>query len=106
MERHGPRARRLGRPVGGAITAVLAIAIGCGPAWAHIERTAYWPDPRPDDSISPAAGGAVPKVRALASALNGGAPGTTRVVCQADSLGRAEDAIAAARDSGYRRARL
>jgi hypothetical protein len=102
MERHGPRARRFGRPVGGAITAVLAIAIGCGPAWAHIERTAYWPDPRPDDSISPAAGGAVPRVRSLASALNGGAPGTTRVVCQADSLGRAEAAIAAARDSGFR----
>jgi hypothetical protein len=74
----------------------------CGSALAHIERTAYWPDPRPDDAVSPAAGGAVPKVRSLASALDDTQRGTTRVVCQADSLQLAKRDIAAARDHGFR----
>jgi hypothetical protein len=84
------------------LAAGLAIATSSGPAWAHIERTSYWPDPRPDTSVSPAAGGAVPKVRSLASALDAGAPGTTRVVCESDSPARAERDITTARDTGFR----
>lgn len=67
--------------------AVLAFAIALGlalaaPAAAHVERASYWPDPAPDASVSPAAGGAVPDVRPLATALDESRPGTTRVVCQ------------------------
>jgi hypothetical protein len=84
------------------VTAVVAGGALCGPASAHIERTAYWPDPRPDTSASPAAGGRVPAVRSLASALDDSQPGTTRVVCRPDSMGRARRAIEAARTKGYR----
>ena len=51
-------------------------------ASAHRERPSYWPDPRPDTSISPPAGGKVPKQRSLATALKASAVGDTRVVCQ------------------------
>ena len=51
-------------------------------ALAHVERASYWPDPAPDTSVSPPAGGAVPDVRPLSTALNSGQPGTTRVVCK------------------------
>src|SRR4051812_23876505 len=89
MDRDAVNPRRLARPVIGAIAIALAILIaGGGSASAHIERTAYWPDPRPDASVSPAAGGRVPQVRSLASALDDQAPGTTRVVCRHDSLPR------------------
>src|SRR5437763_337940 len=54
--------------------ALLALGVPAGAA-AHIERTSYWPDPRPDTSVKPPAGGGVPKVRSLASALDRGAPG-------------------------------
>ena len=66
-----------------AIVASLALATA---AFAHVERTAYWPDPKPDTSVKPPAGGAVPKVRTLASALKKRPPGTTRVVCKKGSL--------------------
>ena len=35
-----------------ALTAVLALAVVAG-ASAHIERASYWPDPKPDNSVSP-----------------------------------------------------
>ncbi|TMK61681.1 MAG: hypothetical protein E6G53_15910 [Actinobacteria bacterium] len=72
-----------------------------GTAVAHVERTAYWPDPRPDASVHPAAGGKVPKARSLASALNGRLPGRTRVVCHKDSLSLAKASIQDARKHGY-----
>ncbi len=50
-------------------------------AFAHIERASYWPDPGPDTSVKPAAGGAVPAVRKVFSAINKKLPGKTRVVC-------------------------
>jgi hypothetical protein len=50
-------------------------------ALAHIERASYWPDPAPDASVKPAAGGSVPAVRKLFSALDKKKPGKTRVVC-------------------------
>ncbi|MFL5894922.1 MAG: right-handed parallel beta-helix repeat-containing protein [Thermoleophilaceae bacterium] len=70
-------------------------------ASAHVERSAYWPDPAPDCSISPCAGGAVPEARTLSSALDASAPGDTRVVCRPDSLRRAKDSISRARTQGY-----
>jgi len=69
---------------------------------AHIERPAYWPDPRPDKSISPPAGGKVPKPRSLASALDASKPGKTRIVCQRRSLQRAQNSILDANSNGYR----
>jgi hypothetical protein len=51
-------------------------------AFAHLERPSYWPDPRPDRSVSPAAGGEVPTPRSLGSAVTGKGPGDVRVVCR------------------------
>src|SRR5213596_122107 len=86
----------------GSFTAALLIAL-LGPALvsAHIERASYWPDPAPDCSVTPCAGGAVPKARSLASALNRKLPGSTRVVCQSDSMARLKRSVAAARKAGY-----
>src|SRR4051794_16918017 len=61
-----PNVRR--RIVATAVT-VVALAVAAPSAPAHVERTSYWPDPAPDTSVSPPAGGAPPKVRSLASAL-------------------------------------
>src|SRR3954454_9472991 len=94
--------RRSRLPSAAAFVAAAATATLCAPALARIERTAYWPDPRPDTAVTPAAGGAVPKVRSLGSALDTGAPRTTRAVCRSGSLARAERDIASARDKGYR----
>ena len=65
-----------------AATAIAAVAVLL-PAFAlgHIERASYWPDPAPDTSVKPAAGGSVPAVRKLFSALEKKKPGKTRVVC-------------------------
>ena len=52
-----------------ASLALPAIALG------HLERPSYWPDPTPDTSVSPPAGGEVPKARSLASAVTGQGPG-------------------------------
>ena len=71
-------------------------------AWAHLERPSYWPDPRPDTSVTPAAGGGVPKARSLASAVTGSGPGEVRVVCQRNSLTLVKRSIAEAREDGYR----
>src|SRR5690349_15714269 len=81
-----------------AILAVLIPAI----AFAHIERASYWPNPAPDTAVKPAAGGAVPEVRDLYTALKNGAPGTTRIVCQPDSLQRLEADLATAQSTGYK----
>ena len=60
----------------------MAIAVAVSAASAHIERASYWPDPGPDTSVNPAAGGEVPKARGLFSALRSAPPGKTRVVCR------------------------
>jgi Right handed beta helix region len=67
------------KPLLAATIALLATATA---ASAHLERPSYWPDPKPDTSVSPAAGGKVPTARGLYSALRKAPPGTTRVVCQ------------------------
>jgi hypothetical protein len=70
-------------------------------AQAHIERPSYWPDPAPDKSVSPPAGGHVPKIRSLGSALKKKPPGKTLVVCQKHSLKRARNSIDRARKHGF-----
>ena len=70
-------------------------------AFAHVERPSYWPDPRPDCSISPCAGGRVPTARSLRSALDDALPGRTRVVCKPDSLDRLRASVQQARRQGY-----
>jgi hypothetical protein len=69
-------------------TMIVAIAIAAvavivpALALAHVERASYWPNPGPDTSVKPAAGGAVPAVRKIFSSLDKKRPGTTRVVCE------------------------
>ncbi len=70
-------------------------------ASAHIERASYWPNPAPDCSVKPCAGGAVPTPRSLASALSTRGPGVTRVVCQPDSLQRLKQSVSEAEKVGY-----
>lgn len=74
--------RRAGRL--GLLGATLALALFAIPqlASAHLERPSYWPDPAPDRSVTPAAGGKVPKARSLQSAVSGQGPGQVRVVCK------------------------
>src|SRR5256885_9339903 len=82
-----------------ALIAALAVP---AVASAHIERASYWPDPAPDCSVNPCAGGAVPTPRTLASAVSTtGTTGVTRVVCQKDSLKRTKQSIASAESVGY-----
>ncbi len=81
--------------------AALATLAFTGTAAAHVERPAYWPNPAPDTSISPATGGAVPKARTLKSALNRKLPGTTRVVCQSNSMALVRRSIGSAKKNGY-----
>src|SRR3954452_20935404 len=78
--------------------ALLALAV---PAYAHVERPSYWPDPAPDCSIKPCAGGKVPKIRTLRSALKKKLPGSTRVVCQPNSLKQLRTSIKNAVQNGY-----
>jgi hypothetical protein len=83
-----------------AAIALIALTACVSSALAHVERTAFWPDPKPDTSVSPPAGGAVPKARSLASALNLKAPGVTRVVCHSKSLAYVRSGIRQARAHG------
>ena len=83
--------------------AALAVALVLpAVASAHLERPSYWPDPAPDTSVTPPAGGAVPKARSLASAVTGKGPGVVRVVCQKNSLKTALRSIRQARRKGFR----
>jgi hypothetical protein len=87
----------------GAALGTLALPAA---ALAHLERPSYWPDPAPDKSVSPAAGGRVPDLRSLDSAVSGKGPGTVRVVCQGragqKSLRLLSKSIDRARKHGYR----
>src|SRR6476659_1759652 len=80
------------------VTVLLVAAV---PAYAHVERPSYWPDPAPDCSVKPCAGGKVPKIRTLRSSLNKKLPGTTRVVCQPNSLKALKKSIKNAVKNGY-----
>jgi hypothetical protein len=83
-----------------AAVAIVTSLTTAAAVQAHVERTAYWPDPKPDTSVKPAAGGAPPKVRTLASALKTKPPGNTRVVCKKDSLKQLKSQIKRARKRG------
>jgi Right handed beta helix region len=78
----------------------IAMAVATSTAFGHVERSSYWPDPAPDKSVKPAAGGKVPKARSLASALRAKPPGKTRVVCQRGSLRKANRSISSAQKNG------
>src|SRR3954469_16499498 len=84
-------------------TGAFGVALAACPALAlaHIERPAYWPDPRPDHHVKPAAGGKVPKARSLPSALDASKPGHTLVVCNRDSMARVRHSIHVVRIRGY-----
>ena len=88
------RNKRRGRRLGWAIGAAAAAAM-IAPAFAlaHVERSTFWPNPAPDRSVKPAAGGEVPEYRTLGSALKRKPAGDTRIVCQDDSLNLAKQAI-------------
>ena len=94
------RTRHLLRLTGGAalVAALLSVPTSAN---AHIERPSYWPLPGADCSISPCAGGKVPAVRSLASAIVPSTNSTTRVVCQPDSMTRLQTSIANALAHGY-----
>jgi Right handed beta helix region len=83
--------------------AALTTALGVltATAYGHVERSSYWPDPAPDTTVTPAAGGKVPKPRTLAAALRAGSRGDTRVVCQRGSLRRAIRSIDSAHRKGW-----
>src|SRR4051794_16942955 len=91
----------MGNPMRRLLLSCLLLLALPAAALAHVERTSYWPDPAPDTSVRPAAGGAVPTPRSLASALDDSARGTTRVVCKGNSLRLARADIVRARKQGY-----
>ncbi|MGH2955238.1 MAG: right-handed parallel beta-helix repeat-containing protein [Solirubrobacterales bacterium] len=72
------------RGFGGTVALAAALAALALPAaaLAHLERPSYWPDPGPDTSVKPAAGGEVPTARTLGSAVTGKGAGHVRIVCQ------------------------
>ncbi len=88
------------------LAAALITATWAPGAAAHLERPSYWPDPAPDFSVMPPAGGAVPKARSLTSAANGKTRGRVRVVCQGrrgkSSLRQAIRSIRKARRVGFK----
>jgi hypothetical protein len=95
------------KSIGRRRLAAIALAIGLlvalpALALAHIERASYWPDPAPDTSVTPPAGGAIPAIRSLYTALDTKPPGDTRVVCQPDSMQRLDASLATAQTTGYR----
>ncbi|MCW3063314.1 MAG: hypothetical protein JWN32_486 [Solirubrobacterales bacterium] len=89
--------RRMRLVIGVVLVVLLVPAVGA----AHIERASYWPDPAPDCSITPCAGGSVPAARSLSSALKRTKVGRTRVVCQGNSLALLKASIKRARRRGY-----
>jgi hypothetical protein len=84
------------------VLCTLAVLVGATAVSAHVERASYWPDPAPDASIEPPAGGEVPEARSLYTALNAREPGRTHVVCQEESIGRLRSSLAEAQTEGYK----
>ena len=81
-----------------ALSGIVAIPQA---AQAHVERPSYWPDPKPDCSVTPCAGGEIPTARSLASALDESLPGETRVVCKPNSMNLLNESIQDALENGY-----
>jgi hypothetical protein len=82
------------------LVSICALAVPAS-ALAHVERPAYWPDPAPDCSMKPCAGGDVPKARSLSSALKPSSTSKTRVVCHKDSMSRLLGSVGDARKHGF-----
>lgn len=99
----GFEGRRRYTPSRGLMVAIALVGALLVPALAsaHLERPSYWPDPAPDTSVNPPAGGAVPKARSLASAVTGKGPGKVRVVCRPSSLRLALRSIRSAKNKGF-----
>ena len=80
------RARRARRRRGTSAIASLVALVASAPSShrlrPHRARLATGPNPSADTSVKPAAGGSVPAVREIFSALDKKKPGKTRVVCQ------------------------
>jgi hypothetical protein len=102
----GAKATLMRRARRTALLAPLALLAVPALSWAHSERPSYWPDPAPDASVSPPAGGHVPTARSLASAVTGQGPGDVRVVCRGphggDSLTQLRESLRQARLNGFR----
>ena len=97
-----PDVRRRRSFLAGIVTVLLVGGVfAAAPAQAHIERPSYWPLPGADCTVHPCAGGKVPTVRTLRSALHHHKHTTVRVVCHADSMKRLKKAIKRARKHGY-----
>ncbi len=98
-----PVTRRLSSWVAATAVGVLALP---ALAVAHLERPSYWPDPSPDFTVSPAAGGAVPVARSLESAVSGAGPGEILVVCKgangAQSLADLDASVDKAKTTGFK----
>jgi parallel beta helix pectate lyase-like protein len=90
-----------GRALRAGVVAAIAAFAAPAAAQAHIERPSYWPDPAPDTSVVPPAGGKAPTARTLASALRKKPPGRTLVVCKKNSLTLARRSIRTAVLEGY-----
>jgi hypothetical protein len=88
------------------VVVAAALLVAASSAVAHLERPSYWPDPRPDTSVNPPAGGEVPKARSLSSAVTGKGPGDVRVVCKgaaaSTSLKLLRKSVRSARNRGFR----
>src|SRR6185312_4534816 len=82
------------------LVGILGVLMVPALASAHVERASYWPDPGPDCSISPCAGGAVPTARPLATAVTTDR-GRTRVVCQPNSVKLLRRSVTRAESRGY-----
>src|SRR3954467_10338996 len=95
------RRARLVQLVSVTVFVLLRLLVAPQAASAHVERPAYWPDPKPDCTVKPCAGGKVPKARSLGSALDNSRPGKTRVVGKADSLKRLRASVRNAKANGY-----
>lgn len=93
------------RAAAATVVALLALLALPALALAHLERPSYWPDPAPDTSISPAAGGEVPQQKGLASALKEGRKGLF-VACKGrdgrQSMGLVRRFVKSAQKKGFR----
>ena len=93
------------RAAAALMTALVALLVMPAFAFAHLERPSYWPDPAPDNSISPAAGGEVPEQKSLGSALKEGRKGLF-VACKGrggrQSMGLVRRFVKSAHKKGFR----
>ena len=106
MQAKGRKRRLWRRAVLLAATVVVVVLALPALALAHLERPSYWPDPAPDTTVTPPAGGEVPEARSLKSAPSGAGPGEVLVVCKgqggAQSLADLRVSVGEARKKGYR----